>query len=201
MSVTAKQKEEAAEATRQPKVLRLHEALEGLDILDELIEEHADAIEKANGDIEAIPEIAELLAFAEGEFEKAVERMGLKIRTLDVESIAASIERDRLQHIVNIKGNARDRLKSYLKRNMEGRNIAKVETPKVRVRIQTNGGKAAVKCESEGRIEELFAQGSPYVKQLTTYALDTDAILAAVEEGKEMPAGITVLRGTHLRLS
>lgn len=184
----------------QPRVIRLYDAIEALDILDDLIEEHSATIELSGGDIEAVPEIAELLAFAEGQFEQAVERWGLKIRTLMAEEEAVKVERQRLQAIENRKSNAAKRLKEYLKRQLEARQIAKVTTPMVTVRVQNNS-QPSVKAVSETAIEELYGQGSPYVRAKVEYSLDSKAVLAARDAGEEIPAVIVIDRGTHLRVS
>lgn len=193
-------KDAFAAQARKPRTLRLHETLEALDILDELIQEHAERIARGGGDIESIPEIAELLAFAENDFESAAERWGLKIRTLLAEADAAKIEADRIGLIVKSKVNAAQNLKAYLKRQLDARQITKVQTPLVRLRIQNNGGVPAVEAISETVIDTLFAQGSEFVKQTITLSLDTPKILAAFENGETIPDGITVTRGTHLRV-
>lgn len=193
-------KAEFAANARKPRTLRLHETLEALDILDELIQEHAERIAQGGGDIESIPEIAELLAFAEEKFEEAAERWGLKIRTLLAEAEAAKIEADRINLIVKSKVNAATNLKAYLKRQLEARNITKVQTPLVRLRIQANGGVPSVTAISETTIDTLYAQGSEFVKQTITLSLDAPKIIAASENGEVLPDGILVSRGTHLRV-
>ncbi|HEY2851119.1 MAG TPA: siphovirus Gp157 family protein [Gemmatimonadaceae bacterium] len=192
-------KAERQEQDRRPRTLRLYDAIEALDILDELIEEHAAQIEASGGDIEAIPAIAELLAFAEHDFEATVERYGLKIRTLLAEAEGAKVETDRLQAVVNRKTNAAKRLKEFLKRNLESRDVRKVVTSLVTVRIQANG-QPSVRAASEGLIEELYASGSEFIRRKEIFDLDRDKILAARENGEELPAGILVEKGSHLRV-
>lgn len=193
-------KEVQAEKDRRPRILRLYDAVEALEILDDLIEEHAAIIEANGGDIEAVPAIAELLAFAEGQFETVVERWGLKVRSLTVEAEAAKSEADRLTAIVNRKVNAAKRLKEFLKRQLEVRQITKVTTPLVTVRIQKNG-QPSVRAASEGLIEELYASGSEFIKRKETFDLDRDRILAASDNGEELPAGILIEKGSHIRIA
>jgi dTDP-4-amino-4,6-dideoxygalactose transaminase len=192
-------KAERQEQDRRPRTLRLYDAIEALDILDELIEEHAAIIEAHGGDIESVPAIAELLAFAEDQFEGTVERYGLKIRTLLAEAEGAKVELDRLQGVVNRKVNAAKRLKEFLKRNLESREVRKVVTPLVTVRIQANG-QPSVRAASEGLIEELYASGSEFIKRKETFDLDRDKILAARDNGEELPDGILVEKSSHLRV-
>lgn len=189
--------------------LKLYDAVEALDILDELIAEFADRIEAAGGDIEAVPEIAELLAFAEDDFQKAVQRMGLKVRSLIADAAGAKVERDRLSALFNQKDNAAKRLKEYLGRHLESRGVKKLKFDNVTVRNQVNG-QSSVSAE-ETAIEELYLQGSPFVVQKISYVLDRDLILAAHERdtqartlddkaARELPASIVVTRGYHTRV-
>lgn len=180
--------------------LTLYSATEALSILDDLIAEHAALIEAHGGDIEAIPAIAELLTFAEDKFDEAVERWALKIRSLIAEAEGVKVEADRLAQLQRQKENAAKRLKEYLRRHMEARGKSKIATPLVTARIQKNGGNPSVKAISESLIEELFASGSKFAAQKIEYVLATDTIIAAVKNGEEIPEGITVERGTHLRV-
>lgn len=180
--------------------LKLYEAAEALNILDDLLEEYAPQIEAAGGDIEAVPEIAELLAFAEGDFHAAVERWGLKIRALTVEAEAAKTEAVRLAVIQRTKENAAKRLKDYLLRQMEARGEKKIASPLVTVRIQKNS-QPSVFCASDLVIEELYAQGSDLVVRKETFALDREAVLKAQENGEALPEGVVVQIGSHVRVA
>lgn len=188
----------AAEA-RKPRTLRLYDAVEALDILDDLIDEHSAQIILGGGDIESVPEIAELLAFAEDQFEASVERWAQKIRSLTLEAQAAQEEADRIAHIAKTKTNTVTGLKSYLKRMLEIRQVQKIQFPTIRVRIQANSA-PAVTATSETVIETLYAQGSELIKRKETFDLDRDKILALVAANEPLPEGITVARGTHLRV-
>jgi hypothetical protein len=187
------------ERPRSPH-LTLYSAAEALSILDDLIAEHAAQIEARGGDIEAIPEIAELLSFAENGFEQAVERWCLKIRSLVAEAEGIRVEAQRLAVLQRQKENAAVKLKDYLRRHMEARGCTKVATPLVTARIQKNGGNPSVTAISETLIEELFVSGSPFAVQKIEYGLATNAIIAAHKNGEEIPEGIIVARGTHLRV-
>lgn len=192
--------EPAAHPPQQPRTMRLYDTIQALDILDELIAEHGEFIEAHGGDIEAVPAIAELLAFAEEQFEEAVGRWGLKIRTLLAEAEPAKMEASRLGAIAKQKDNAATRLKDFLKRQLEGRHIPKVKTDLVTVRVQKNS-QPTVRVVSAGALEELYAQGSPFVQEKKEYVINRDAVLGALERGETVPATILVETGTHLRVS
>lgn len=180
--------------------LHLYDTTNALAILDEMIEEYHEQLELNGGDIEAIPEIAQLLAYAEGEWEAAVERWGLAIAALRVEHEAVKLERVRLEQIERRKGNAVERLKQYLKRTFEARGVTKLNFARVTVRVQVNSA-AEVRAETETVIEDLYAQGSSLVEQQVSYKLDRDAILRLHKAGEDLPAGLIVRKGTHLRVS
>ena len=184
----------------RPRTLKLYDAIEALEILDELIEEHAALIEAHGGDIESVPAIAELLAFAEDQFQGAAQRWGLKIRSLLAEAEGAKVEQERIEAIVLRKTNAAARLKEYLKRHMEARDIRKIETPLVTMRIQANS-QPSVRAVSETTIEELYVQGSEFIRRKEIFDLDREKILTAQAEGVALPDGIVVQKGTHLRVS
>lgn len=179
--------------------LKLYDAAEALSILDDLIEEHAALIAAHGGDIEAVPAIAELLAFAEEGFEAAVERWGLKIRSLVAEAEGVKIEADRLAGLQRQKETAAASLKDYLRRQLEARGKTKVATKLVTVRIQANS-QPSITATSETVIEELYAGGSPFAAQKVEYVLDRAKILEASKNGEDLPEGIVVRRGTHLRV-
>lgn len=200
MTAVATTKDERKEIDRRPRTLKLYDAIEALEILDELIEEHAALIEAHGGDIESVPAIAELLAFAEDQFQGAAQRWGLKIRSLLAEAEGAKVEQERIEAIVLRKTNAAARLKEYLKRHMEARDIRKIETPLVTMRIQANS-QPSVRAVSETTIEELYVQGSEFIRRKEIFDLDREKILTAQAEGVALPDGIVVQKGTHLRVS
>jgi hypothetical protein len=213
-----------AKPTRSPSALHLFTAIEGLDILDQFLEEFSEQLEANGGDIEAIPEIAELLAFGEDEFKKAVYDWGRAIRVYDRAADANKQEEGYWAQKRRRAENARDRLKEYLKRQLEARKIAKVEgfdaTDLTFVRVQRNG-QPSIEAQTPDVLEELFAGGSEFVKERRELVIDYDVCVAAIKAeipprgkkdppltdeqyqaivAKVLPAGVIAKLGTHLRV-
>lgn len=170
-----------------------------LRTLEELIEEHAEELARNGGDLEAIPEIAAVLAFDETAFLQELERWALKVQALKADAEAVKIERVRLQEKENRWTKAAESLKAYMVRQMEARQLKKHKTPLVTISAVRNS-RPSVRAKSESTIEELFALGSPLVRQVIELKLDSDAAIAAAEAG-ELPEGVSVVVGTHVRIS
>lgn len=173
----------------------------GLRTIDDLIEEYAEELERNGGDLEAIPEIAALLAFKEEELHAHLERLGLKVLSLTADAEAVKIERQRLQMRENRWTKAAQSIKGYMKRMLAGHQVQKVKTPAVSISLVKNGGRPSVRIVDEAKLEELYQVGSPFVQQIVTYRLDTEAVLAAQERGDTIPPEILVERGQHVRIS
>lgn len=169
--------------------------------IDDLIEEYAEELERNGGDLEAIPAIAAALAFKEEELHAHIERLGLKVLSLTADAEAVKIERQRLQSRENRWTKAAKSLKGYIQRMLSGHEVKKVKTPSVSVSLVNNGGRPSVRIVDEAKLEELYQVGSPFVQQIVTYRLDTEAVLAAVERGETVPPEILVERGQHVRIS
>lgn len=189
----------AAAPAKKVRTLSLYSSVEALDILDEIIAEHAEAIKARGGDIESIPEIAELLAFAEDGWQEAILNLAKKKKQLDAEAMGAELEANRLNAIVAQKKNAATKLKEFIQRQMEVRGVAKIPHAIVPLRIQSNSA-PSVTAVSEVRIEELYAQGSEFIRRREEFDLNREAILEAHKNGVELPEGILVKKGQHLRI-
>lgn len=179
--------------------MTLYEATDALAILDDLIAEHADAIAAAGGDLEAVPAIAELLAFGEGVFEAKIERVALKALEFERTADAIGAEVDRLTARKRAAANRATWLRAYAKRHLDARGVTKVAGELVSVRVQANP--PAVAAASDLVLEELFVAGSPFVTRLETYKLDRDAVLAAYKAGEALPEGVVVSVGSSLRIA
>lgn len=171
-----------------------------LKTLDELIEEHAEELEKNGGDLEAIPAIAALLAFDEAQFQTALERWALKVTALKADSEAVKQERVRIQVRETRWAKAADALKGYIQRQMEARQVPKFKSALVSITVARNSA-PTVRALSESTLEELFALGSPFVSQQVTYKIDRDLVLGALKNGEAIPEGLIVETGRHLRIS
>lgn len=148
-----------------------------LRTLEDLIEEHAEALEQHGGDLEAIPEIAALLAFDESEFAHQLERWSLKVLVLKADAEAAKIERVRIQARENRWTTAMESLKGYILRQMQGRRVPKFKTPSVSTSV-ANNSRPSVRAKDDATLETLFASGSLLVREAITYTIDSDAVIA-----------------------
>jgi hypothetical protein len=174
---------------------------EPLRTLDELIEHYAEELDRNGGDLEAIPEIAALLAFDEDAFHEQLERLGLKVLELKADAEAVKIERVRLEVKERRWTKAADAIKGYMKRMLSTRKDPKYKTPRVTISLVNNGGNPSVRAASEEKLEELYQTGSPFVESIVTYRLKVDEILAAHKAGDALPEGIIVERGKHVRIA
>ena len=102
--------------------------------------------------------------------------------------------------IAQRKENTEARLKEYLRRQLEVRGVKKIATDRVTVRVQANSA-PSVRAESPTVIEELYAAGSPLARQRVEYSLDYDAIVRLAKEEGDIPAGIIISKGSHLRVT
>jgi hypothetical protein len=178
----------------------LPDAVRALDILDELLLEHADAIGAAGGDIEAVPEIAQLLAFGEAQFHEAVERWAYKIQLLEAEGKMHSEIAAHHEGRANVKNNGAKRLKEYLTRMLTIRDLERVQTPTFVVRLQNNS-RPSFKAISDTALEELLLSGSELVSEdiKRTVKLNDKALIAAWEQNA-VPSEIVATLGKHLRI-
>lgn len=87
------------------------------------------------------------------------------------------------------------RLKDYMKYCMESAGLHEVKTEHFTVKIQKNGGLPKVETPTTPDFrkwpEDLF--------QVKTEP-DTDAIRRAAADGRELPEGVLVYHGTHIRI-
>lgn len=154
----------------------------------------ADLLYESGGEL--TPEIELRLAQLEGEFEQKAEGIGLLVKNVTAMASMVKAERQALaERETKLTGTAA-RLKDYLKTHMEQIGRPKIETPKIKLAIQNNGGNPAVKYEGE-----VLALPDRFIKTVTTHSVNVEEVLAAHKSGEVLPAGLTVERGTHLRVS
>lgn len=187
--------------------MTLYDAVEALAIIDELIEEHAEAIQAAGGDIMAVPAIAELLDRAEGDFATKVERVALKVRELLGAADVVKTEVDRLTARKRAYENAATGLKGYLLRMLEAAGKTKVEGKLATVSIQKNP--PALQVPPDADLGELYDAGMRGIVPVpASFALDKKVVLDLVKraeaEGRDvatvLPRGWAVTRGDSLRI-
>lgn len=169
-------------ATAMPKLWEVGDELEaiGFEIMDN------------GGDL--TPELEARLDAIEGLWEQKVERVALFCRAQVALGLAADVECARLERIKRSHERTAENLKAYLKREMERLGRPKVETARIRARVQSNGGRVPIRW--------LHDPGAlPAELQKVVVTIDTDAVHRLYEETGELPEGFVVEpRGTHLRL-
>jgi hypothetical protein len=180
--------------------LKLYEATDALDVVREWIYEHDEEIRAMEG---ALPdELAELLAKAEGDFKAKAERVALFIRELLANAAAVKIEEERLTARRKHYERAADGLKRYLQGQMELAGIPKVEGKLCTLRLQKS---------PPGVIGNPTLDSLAYWKTTLTWSrfvvtvpeqlrLDGRALIEAWKSGEEIPVGVEVVQGQHLRI-
>lgn len=171
--------------------LPLYQLVNIRDMLDGLL---------AQSEGEVTPDLADLLDQVEGATTEKIERVALYIRELSATADAIDVEKDRLAARAKAKRVAAESLKGYLKAQLERLQQTEVRGLLATVAIQPNG-QPSVTTSDEPAI--LYGRGEayrPFVKRQDTYTLDRAAVLAAWKNHEPMPAGITVERGSHLRI-
>lgn len=188
--------------------LKLYESRAQIAEIDEWISTHPDELLANGGALP--PDLAQLLAAAEGAFEQKAERVALKVRELLVEADAIQAEKDRLAQREKATRNAAESLKEYLKRHMEAVGLLTVKGTYATIAIQPN--QPAVHGElSQEDLGILFRRGLVISTAIgvridavnripESYVLDKKAILQAHKAGAPLPTGLTVTHGSSLRI-
>lgn len=126
--------------------------------------------------------------------ETKVDNIAALIREDEARSVAYQAELDRLNAAKRTADNRADRLKVYLKSCLEAAGVPKVETPRFRVRIQTNS-QSSVIVNDVTRLPDWAKVVQAHI------SANREALLKAAEAGKSLPDGVKVERGTHLRIA
>lgn len=179
--------------------LKLYEAAEAVRIVNEWVEERAEEIIAAGGELPA--DLVALLDQAEGDFAEKVERVAMKVRELEAEAEAIKVEAKRLQERAAVRTRAADNLKLYLKRQMDAANETKVSGLVLTVAVQNNPPK--VECDlAEEDLAELSSLGLAYVQRTVSYTLDKKAVLVDWKANGTInaPSGIRVVQDRSLRI-
>jgi hypothetical protein len=188
------------EKTPPAPAVKLLDALEATDILDELLAEHADAIAAADGDIEAVPAIAELLAFAEDQLTSAVERWAFKVKRLEADAEANKYLARHYGERAAARANAAERLKAYLVRVLQTRGLARLQGATATIALQNNS-RPSFRAVTAEAMEELYASGSPFVREKRELLLDDGACMDTYKTDPNLlPLDITATVGQHLRI-
>jgi Gp157 protein len=179
--------------------LRLYETVDALEVVRQWVSEHANEIVAAGGELP--PELADLVDKVELDFEQKVERVALYIRELLVTSSAIDEEAKRLASRSATLKRTAEGLKGYLLGQLTRAEVQKVEGKLATVRIQRNP--PAVRC-SITDLRDLSERSPDVVEATTNYRLRSDVVLAMWKDEArrgEIPPGISIEQGTHLRIA
>lgn len=168
-----------------------HAALKLYEITDAL-QDVGDALMDNGGEL--TPELEALLDSLEGAFEHKAENVALFIRQLEVNGAAAATEAKRLTELAQQRERAATRLKSYLLENMQRTDHQKVETPRVKIRVQRNS-RPSIHWMKD-------AEKLPVELKRVKVELDGEAAYKIWKtEPAALPDGFEVVLGSHLRIS
>lgn len=141
---------------------------------------------------ELTPEILAQLESLEGAFDQKIESLLLRALQLQFEGGVAKLEAVRLAELAGVRERVAERIKTYVLECMEAAGRHKVETSRLRARIQQNSRPT---IQWPGPIDVL-----PEAFKRTTVMLDGTKSYEAWKAG-ELPEGFVVDRGRHLRIS
>lgn len=178
--------------------MKLYELTAQLRQVQDWIDANEDAIRENGG---ALPEdVVALLDSAEGSFAEKVERVALYIRELDVERAAVESEARRLQERAASRGRAVDSLKQYLRTCMEAAGQPKVLGTLATVSVQASPPKVVTTAPLDLNEPATRQALQGWWRERTQYTLDAEKVLDAHKAGGALPIGVSVVRGTHLRI-
>lgn len=148
----------------------------------------------ADGELDTALELA--INNIEGAFDKKHDAIRKVMAELQARGTTRAVEHKRLEDLANADQRSHDRLKLWLKTNMELAGLKVVETDLFRTSVANNGGSPSI--EFLGDVRQL---PESLRKTIETVSLDREAILQKHKAGETLPDGITIKRGTHLRMT
>lgn len=161
--------------------------------LYELSQDYRQAlVELTDPELELPPEvITDTLEGLQGSVEDKAINIAKFFRNLEAVTDAIKLAEDRMAKRRKTIEARVAWLKDYLKQNMEGCGIQKIESPWFVLSVQNNPW--AVEISNEEAIP------AKYKEKVVTIKLDKQAIKKALEEGKKVP-GASLTRGTRLSI-
>lgn len=162
------------------------------EISDELLEIEAQ-IHEAGGEI--TPEIEAQLDALEGSFHDKVERIALLIEERVGDAEKARGQEQRLASIRKAHEGSAKELKGYLERCMAAAGIDRVERPNCRVRRYKNSTPSVICTLGTDEIPADYVRVIP-----ETRALDSSKVVEDFKAEAELPEGIEVVYGYHVRI-
>jgi hypothetical protein len=145
-------------------------------------------------DGELTPDMLWILDRLESELPLHVDNICSLVRGFLAGAEGAKAEAERLTKLSQAREKAASRLKSYLKEHMEKMGTRKVSTDLFAVRIQANP--PCVKTDMPAE-----ALPSRFVRVKTVFDIDKAKLIEAWKADEELPPGVSVEVGTHLRIS
>lgn len=184
-------------------MLRLYDYVDALDVIRVWVDEHADEIIAAGGELP--PELAELCDAVEQGLADKAEAVALYIRELESSAAAVQAEEERLAARRRHYERAAKGLKGYLLMQLQRADIPKIEGKLITVTRQKSPPSVRGSL-SQAQMAKLASVtgGMPDDVLVVTipesYRLDGKAIVAAWKAGQPIPDGITVEQTEHLRI-
>lgn len=137
------------------------------------------------------PDAEQLLELFEMDLHQKVDNVCRFIRESEAEANGFKSEADRLAGLASTAARKVERLKRYVKDQMERGGMTKLETELFKLAIQRNSA-GSVRLQDGAPIPDDFAR--------VTRELDRTKVLETVKGGGALPPTITIEHGTHLRI-
>lgn len=134
-------------------------------------------------------EKADTLALLEESIEQKGKAIGAVLQSFDAQESALKAHLADVQAKVKAIQNHRDRLKAYLKENMESCGIQKIESPFFVISLQKSPESVVV--DDEASIPDNYCK--------FTRSVDKSLVKAALKDGYDIP-GCRLESGTHIRI-
>jgi len=170
-------------------VLTLYDLSDRLLAIEAFIDENADAIIAAKGDLDAIPGLVEQLEQLEGAFSAKVERVALFIENRSAIEQTRRAQAQRFAHLADTDKNVVASLKAYLVRCQRRAGQIKVETAAIISRVQRNSQQSIDRKADAEPLEIIRDSASCGFLSLPEMSDDADefraAVVACIE--KEVP--------------
>jgi hypothetical protein len=158
------------------------------------IESLIDALlEGGGGDMAANEALEQHLAGLDEALDQKAESYASVIRSLELRARARKDEASRIRDLAEADEAVADRLKKRLKEAMEATGKTKIDTPRFKLSVAGNGGKAPLVID--GSADDL-----PPQFRVVRHEPNKDAIRAALESGEAVPGCALLPRGTSLRI-
>ena len=163
--------------------LRLYDTVDALVIVRAWLDEpeNVEVLIQSAGDLDALPELRELLERAEPAFAEKVERVALVALEFKRTAETIGAEIDRLTKLRKAAETAERGLKNYLQWQLRRANVKRVDGRLAKVRVQANPPSVKSTLTPE-QIQELHFKQSPFTVAVTTYTMPAVGVLAAFKD-------------------